>query len=144
MEPRETFKLIYKILMILVTIGLAIGAAAAWWYATPGNGLLLIAGILAILTLLSGLSIKKLEWQDQQTRQFASIVDDMRSNVKLSFSHSDPEVHLVDNAAFNRAKAMAASGEPIDEICRMIDPGHDRHDPAHQEALRRVVTAMID
>lgn len=142
---REAFKLIYKSLMILVTVGLGIGAIAAWWYATPGNGLLLVCGILAILTLIAGLSINKLEWQDQQAATFAGIFRDMRAmkNCAISIQYAEPEVHRVDAAGLKDAKRMAAEGAPIDAICRAIDPGHDRNDPAHQEAFRKIVWAMI-
>jgi hypothetical protein len=146
MPGRETLKLIYKSLMILVTVGLGVGAVAAWWYATPGNGLLLISGILAILTLIAGLSINKLEWQDQRVETFASIFRDMRTmkDGAISIQYAEPEVHRVDAAALEDAKQMAAAGAPIDDICRAIDPDHDRHDPAHQEAFRKLVRAMIE
>lgn len=160
MDLRETLKLVYKVIMILVTIGLAIGAAAAWRYSTPGNGLLLVAGILAILTLMAGLSINKLKWQDRQAETFRGIVDDVRSrfgrtdskgNVTFNFGsggpfnveYPDPEVHRVDQTMLDEAKRMAASGASVDDICRKIDPDHDAHNPSHQEAFRRVVQAMI-
>jgi hypothetical protein len=166
MGARETLKLIYKVTMIVVTAALAAGAVAAWWYATPANGLLLVAGILAILTLIAGLSINKLEWQDQQAEGYREIADDIRTGlgqlrsvrgagsdgmVKFSFGTvpvdvevAEPEVHRVDPAMLDEAKRMAAAGAPIDNICRTIDPAHDSHEPVHQEAFRRVVRAMIE
>ncbi len=143
---REAFKLIYKGLMILVTAALGIGAVAAWWYATPGNGLLLISGILAILTLIAGLSINKLEWQDQQAETFAGIFRDMRvlKDGAVSIQFAEPEVHRVDAAGLEDAKRLAAAGASIDDICRAIDSDHDRHDPAYQEAFRKLVRSMIE
>jgi len=166
MGARETLKLIYKVAMIILTAALAAGTVAAWWYATPGNGLLLVAGILAILTLIAGLSINKLEWQDRQAESYRQIADDIRTGlgqlrsvraagpdqmVKFSFGAgpvnvdvADPEVHRVDSALLDDAKRMAAADAPIDDICRMVDPAHDSHDEFHQEAFRRVVRAMIE
>ena len=50
----------------------------------------------------------------------------------------------MDAALLNEAKRMAASGTPIDDICRMIDPDHDRHAPVHQEVFRNIVRAAIE
>lgn len=63
---RSLFKRIYKIVMILVTLMFGVAAVAAYVNATPGNGLLLVCGILAWLTLMAGLSITKLEDQDRR------------------------------------------------------------------------------
>lgn len=166
MDIRETLKLIYKSLTILITLALGIGAVAAWYYSTPGNGLLLVSGILAILTLIVGLSIKKLEWQDQQAESYREILDEMKARIPVSISFSsskgpgqqlgtttgqgvsfqvaEPDVHRVDNDMLEAARRMAADGAPIDDICRMIDPAHDRNDPFHQEAFRKIVRTMIE
>ena len=171
-SARDLFKLIYKVAMTLVTLALAGGAVLAYLSATPGNGLLLISGILAILTLITGLSITKLDDQDRRAETYRSIIDDMRSLAKgthpdfkvdragtemsggigpaaggrVSFSvhHSEPEVHRVDSGMLEEAKRMAADGAPIDDICKMIDPEHDQRDVHYQEAFRRLVKTMIE
>lgn len=144
-RARDLFKRIYKIGMILVTLGLGAGAALAYVSATPGNGLLLVSGILAILTLMAGLSISKLDEQDEQAETYREIGQDIRRLVSFSTSHSiaDPEVHRVDATTLEKAKRMAAEGASIDEICRVVDPAYDGHDPAYQAAFRRVVQAML-
>ena len=53
-------------------------------------------------------------------------------------------MHRVDANVLAEAKRMAADGAPIDDLCRMVDPGHDRNDELHREAFRRIVQAMID
>ena len=172
---RELFKLIYKVAMILVTLAFAGGAVLAYVSATPGNGLLLVSGILAILTLIAGLSITKLDDQDERAATYREIIDDVRSRVtwvtpnirpaarpadepggdteleripgepiSVSVHYSEPVVHQVDSAMLEEAKRMAADGAPIDDICRRVDPGHDRRDPYYQEALRRVIKTMIE
>jgi hypothetical protein len=143
---RDVFKLIYKIGMIVVTLMLIVGAVAAYWVATPGNQLLLISGILAILALMAGLSITKLDWQDQQARAYGQLGQDIRKLVKVStrYEYAEPEVHRVDAAKLEDAKRMAANGAPIDDICRSVDPEHDRHDEPHQEAFRKLVRTMIE
>lgn len=145
-SARSLFKRIYKIGMIVVTLTLGGGAVLAYLSATPGNGLLLVAGILALLTLIAGLSINKLEWQDQQAETYRQIGEEIRGRIKLAtrYSYAEPEVHRVDAAMVEEAKRMAGEGASIDDICTAIDPGHGAHDPAHQEAFRRVVRAMID
>ncbi|HXG81345.1 MAG TPA: hypothetical protein VNJ05_06050 [Sphingomicrobium sp.] len=163
-DVRQLFKAIYKAVMILVTVAFAIGAVAAWWYSTPANQLMLVAGILAILTLIAGLSINKLEWQDERAGTLRSIIDDFRekSPVTLSFGqggkmqlgikdganvsvqYAEPEVHRVDKTLLAEARDMHRRGEPIEAICRLIDPAFDGHDEMHQQAFRRMVQAMLE
>ena len=171
-KARNLFKLIYKVGMILVTLTLGGLAVLAYVTATPGNQLLLVSGILAILTLMAGLSITKLDDEDRQAETYRSIIDDVRSlakgahpdfkparpaaeasgdfhsaaddRVSVTAHYSEPEVHRVDTAMLDEAKRMAADGAPIDDICRMIDPEHDRRDIYYQEAFRRLVTTMIE
>src|SRR5687768_15095546 len=111
-SARDLFKLIYKIGMILVTLMLGGGAILAYVSATPGNGLLLVSGILAILTLMAGLSISKLDWQDEQAETYRQIGEEMRGLVRFSTSHvhSTPEVHRLDVGAVDEAKDMASNG----------------------------------
>lgn len=167
MPVRSMLKRIYRSLMIFVTLALGVGAFLAYWYATPGNGLLLVSAILAILTLMAGLSINKLEWRDEQAETYRGIMDDVRSRfgglqvnrgsqpggtatftfgggMPVNVDYAEPEVHRVDNEMVAEAKRMTTEGAPIDDICRMVDPGHDRNDPIHQEAFRRIVRAMIE
>ena len=145
-SARSLFKLIYKVGMTIVTLLLGAGAVFAYLSATPGNGLLLVSGILALLTLMAGLSISKLDWQDEQAEKFRQIGEEFRGLVQLSTSHvhTEPEVHRVDSRTVDEARRMAADGAPLDDVCRMIDPDHDRNDRYHQEAFRRIVQAMID
>jgi hypothetical protein len=144
-DVRQALKSIYKAGMILVTATFATGAVAAWWYSTPANQLLLIAGILGILALICGLSIDKLERRDAQAETLRSVIDDMRSIVKTSSSYefAEPEVHRVDQSLLDEARDMQSRGESIDTICRRIDPAFDGHGDMHQEALRRMVRAML-
>ena len=143
---RSLFKRIYKIGMILVTVTLGGLAVIAYVSSTPANGLLLITGILAILTLMAGLSISKLDDQDERAETYRQIGHDIRNLVRVSTtrSHVEPEVHRVDLAALEQARRMDQEGASIDAICRFIDPGHDDHDPAHQQAFRKMVRAMLD
>jgi hypothetical protein len=156
--------------MMAVTLGLAAGAFAAWWYSTPANGLLLIAGILGLLTIIAGLSISKLEDQDRQAETYRSIFHEMRERLPVSIrfgttesgaadidtlqwtTHDapvsvripEPEVHRVVAAMLGEAMRMAAEGRDIDDICRVIDPQFDARDSAYQSAFRKLAQAMID
>lgn len=145
-RARSLFKAIYKAGMILVTLTLAGLAVLAYLSADAGNGLLLISGILALLTLIAGLSISKLDDMDARAETYRQIGVDFRNLVKVSTHHVsvEPEVHRVDAAAVDDAKRMASEGAPIDDICRAIDPDHDSHDPLHQQAFRKIVQAMIE
>jgi hypothetical protein len=170
MPVREIARLIYKVGMIAITLTLIGLAYLAYRTATPGNQQLLIAGILGMLALITGLSITKLDDQDEQAATYRGMLDDLRKHVKFSMStaqpgmpdagpaapegmtslgsttisFAEPEVHHVDSSMLDTAKRMAADGMPIDDICRAVDRDHDRHDPIHQEAFRRVVKAMIE
>ena len=145
-RARDLFKRIYKIGMILVTLGLGVGAALAYVSATPGNGLLLVSGILAILTLMAGLSISKLDEQDERAETYREIGQDIRKLVSFSTSRTfaAPEVHRVDAATLEKAKRMAAEGASIDEICRVVDPAYDGQDAAYQAAFRHLVRTMLE
>lgn len=160
---RETFKLVYRTGMMLVTLVLAIGSAAAFWAHTPANQLGLVGGILALLALIAGLSISKLDDRDRQAESLAEIGREFRAKMPFAMNfgkggqvdwslkegsfnvqYAEPQVHQVDAAGLEDAKRMAADGAPIDDICRAIDPEHDLHDPVHQEAFRRIVRAMLE
>lgn len=145
-SARTILKLIYKIGMILLTVMLASGAILAYVSATPANMLLLVSGILAVLTFIAGMSISKLDEQDKQAETYREIGQDIRKLIKVStnYGYAEPEVHRVDSATVEVAKRMARDRAPIDDICRSIDPGHDGHDPAHKEAFRKIVQAMIE
>lgn len=145
-RARSLFKAIYKAGMVLVTLTLGGLAILAYVSATTGNGLLLISGILALLTLIAGLSISKLDDQDARAETYRQIGQDIRNLVKVSTHHvhTEPEVYRVDASGLEDARRMASEGVPIDDICRAIDPGHDHHDPVHQQAFRKIVQAMIE
>lgn len=170
MPVRDVFKLIYKAGMIAITLTLLGLAFLAYWHATPGNGLLLVAGIVGLLALITGLSISKLDDQDERAATYRSIIDDVRKHAKFSVrfaqpggrgaepampedvseiarvnvSFAEPEVHHVDSAMLDTARRMASDGASIDDMCRAIDRDHDHHDPVHREAFRRIVKAMIE
>lgn len=144
MPIRELFKLIYKIGMILATLGLGIGTVAAWYYATPGNGLLLVSGILGLLTLIAGLSISRLDDQDRQAEAWRDIIQSIPQHARITVQHAEPEVHRVDATELEKVKRMAAEGAPIDQICCLLDPEHEQHDADHREAFRKIVRAMIE
>jgi hypothetical protein len=160
---RQAFKAAYRIFMILVTAALVIGAGAAFWHGDEANGLWLVGGIAAILALISGLSIDKLDRQDEQAETYAEIGREIREKLPFSLHFSsdgnirmgidersvpvqfaEPEVHRVDNSMLEEAKRMASAGAPIDDICRLVDPQHDGHDAFHQEAFRKMVRSMVD
>jgi hypothetical protein len=54
-DPRSFLAKLYRALMLMVAMGLLGGAGLAFWAATPGNGLLLVAGLLFLSRLLSSL-----------------------------------------------------------------------------------------
>lgn len=159
---REAFNLIHRTVMMFVTVVLVGGAVLAWWYSTPGNGLLLIAGILGLLGLMSGLSIFRSEVIDdaeaETIRRMIDVARDIGPSEKaaaiqqlmrgetatISVHHSDPEVHRVDTDMLAEAKRMAAEGASIDDICRVVDDEFDRRDELYQEAFRRLVRTMIE
>lgn len=167
---RRIFKRAYKIGMIAATVTLAVLAYLAYRSSTPGTGDVLLSVVLGVLAFLTLLSIPKLDWQDEQAETYRGILDDMRSRGPISFKFTgtgeppadtptraggehmtapvsvefaEPEVHRVDAELVSEARRMASEGHSIDDICRMIDPGHDSNDRMHREAFRRIVQAMI-
>jgi len=143
MPVRETLKLIYRSLMIFITVVLGGGSVLAFLNATPANGLMLVGGILAILTLMAGLSIFKLDWQDAEAETLRSIIQDIPKAATINVSYAEPEVHKIDEVGMQQAKRMAGEGASIEDICRAIDPAYDAKDEAHQGAFRAIVRMMI-
>ena len=173
-SARDILKLIYKLGMIATTLTLAGLAYVAYVSSTAGTGDVLLSILLGGLAVYALLSIPKLDWQDERAGVYRGIFDDMRTRFPLdvkfagageappgpaspnaeqwptgtggpiSVNFAEPEVHRVDAGMVDEAKRMAREGRQIDDICRLIDPGHDRHDSFHQQALRRIVQAMID
>lgn len=173
MPVRKVLKLVYKVGMIAATITLSILAYLAYQSSTPGTGDVLMSLVLGVMALLALLSIPKLDWQDERAETYRGMLDEARrrfsfnvqftgaskpssvaapsstgplwgepdSQVTVNFA--EPEVHRVDAKLVDDAKRMSAAGAPIDDICRMIDPDHDCHDPMHREAFRRIVQAMV-
>ena len=160
--------------MIAATVILITLAYLAYRSATPGNGLLLVSGILGAFALIALLSIPKLDRQDERLETMRRAVDDMRSTARsalaqahggppqgadlkfrgsswdgagriaVSFECAEPEVHRVDSATLEEARRLMARGAPIDDICRLLDPEFDGRGPAYQEAFRGVARAMIE
>jgi hypothetical protein len=162
-------KLIYKCGMIAATTVLLALAYLAYRTATPGNGQLLICGILLILALIAFLSIWKLDWQDEQAETYRGIFHEMRSlmpksitvtrsrpasgsssewstpeGTPVSIQFAGPEVHRMDADAVETARRMAAEGRSIEDVCRFVDPGYDGQDELYQTAFKRLVQAMLD
>lgn len=171
---RDVLKLIYKLGVLAAALTLGALAYLAYAGSTAGSGDVLLSIVLGVLALLALLSVPRLDWQDEQAEIYRGIFDDMRTRFPLevkfagtpesppgaapqgggqwtigtgapvSVRHGEPEVHRVDASMVDKARRMASEGAPIDDICRMIDPGHDRDDSFHQQALRRIVQAMIE
>lgn len=173
MAVRDVARLVYKIGMIAATVALSFLAYAAYRSSTPGTGDVLLSWILGILAFLALLSIPKLDWQDEQAETYRKMLDDVRKRLSfnveftsgnepgrdaatastiagrmdlgspVTVNFAEPEVHRVDANMVTEAKQMAAAGASLDDICRVIDPDHDGHDPMHREAFRRIVQAMV-
>ncbi len=161
LKVRRTLSLVHRALMTFVTIVLGGGAVLAWWYSTPANQLLLIAGMLGLLALMAGLSIFRHQIDDAEAATLSRLVEVARATApaekvaaiqqlvigtpaQVTVSYGEPEVHRVENALLEDCKQMAAEGASIDSICRAVDPEHDQHDLGHQEAFRKIVRAMIE
>jgi len=143
MPVRETLKLIYRSLMIFITVVLAGGSILAFLNATPANGLMLVGGILAFLTLMAGMSIFKLDMADAEAETLRSIIREIPQAATIDVSYAEPEVYKIDEAGMEQAKRMASEGASIEDICRAVDPAYDAKDEAHQGAFRAIVRMMI-
>ncbi|HYD38574.1 MAG TPA: hypothetical protein VEA60_13240 [Allosphingosinicella sp.] len=173
-SARDVLKRIYRIGMIAATITLAALACLAYASSTAGTGDVLLSIVLGGLAFFALLSIPRLDWRDDQADVYRGILDDMRTRfpfdvefttagerpagpasasamngragagAPISVRFAETEVHRVDADRVGEARRMAAEGRTIDDICRLVDPGHDGHDASRQQALRRIVQAMLD
>ena len=167
---RQALLLIRGIGMIAAALVLGGLAYLSYATATPGNGQLLMTGILAILAIMAVLAIPTRQIEDELATGRRSPSDQLQPRFPMSLlfgsggkmvgsgtiqwsategtpttiHFAEPEVHRMDGDMLDEAKRLAAQGAPIDEICRMIDPDHDRHDPMHQEVFRRMVRAAVE
>lgn len=155
----EIFRTVYRTLMALVTLGFLAAAFLAYWHSTPANGMLLVAGLLFVIAILTGLSISTHDDRHRRILAERETLDRACSlfsgNLRfgkairgqpagLHFETAEPEVHSMDMAAVDEAKRMAADGASLDDICRYVDPGFDGRDMLYREAFRRMVQTMID
>ena len=142
-EPRQYLVMVYNVLTLIAALTLLGGAIAAWWVATPGNGLLLVALILAVLALIGFLSIGKYDRQQRRAEEWRGAWDDLASKINVVTSHADPDVHVMDGKAVATARRMAADGASLDDICRATERKFSSWDEPRREAFRRVMQAML-
>ena len=161
MPVRDILELIHRTAMTFVTLVLAGGSVLAWWHSTPANGLLLVAGMLALLALIAGLSIVRRGFSDAESETIRQMVDAagavepenkaalirqlMRGKpVTVNVHTAEPEVYRIDALTVEEAKRLADEGRPIDEVCRAVDPEFDSRDEMHKQAFRRLVQTMVE
>ena len=144
LDLRSLLKKIYKTLTLLIAAFLLFGAIMAYRAATPGNGLLLVSGILAVLAFITFLSAGKLDRMDANGESYRSIADSFLSKAQISTVVASPEVHVLDNEALARAQQMSHDGKSLDEICRAMNYEYENWSPAHQEAFQRVMQSALE
>lgn len=142
-DPRQYLVMVHKVLTLMLALALFGGAVIAWWVATPGNGLLLVALILFTLALIGFLSIGKYDRQQQRAEEWRNVWEDFTSKVNVVTSHANPEVHMMDHKAVATARRMAADGASLDDICRATERKFSSWDEPRREAFRRVMKAML-
>jgi len=143
-DPRMLLARVYQVLVLLAGFALLAGAVAAWWAATPGNMLLLVAGILFLLSLIVILSADKYTRQIRQAEEWRGVWDELASKIDIQTVHAGPQVHVVDKNAVATAKRMKADGASLDDICRATERGYAAWDEPQRAAFRRVMQAMLE
>jgi hypothetical protein len=142
-DLRRRLSMVYRGMMLLGAIGLLLGAILAYFAATPGNGLLLVALLLFALSIIALLSTLVYRREERDRELDRSPIDELLENVKVSTSFAGLEVHTLDSSAIARARAMSQQGMSLDEICRTIDVKYGAWDPSHQQAFRNVIQAVL-
>jgi hypothetical protein len=142
-DPRRLLANIYRIMTLVLATAALIGAIVAFYVATPANGLLLVAMLLLGLSIIAFLSADKYTRAYREEESDRNPFDDLRRNVKVATVHAPPKVHVMDNDAVARARAMSQQGVSLDAICRAVDHDYAKWAPAQQQAFRQVMQAML-
>ncbi len=66
------------------------------------------------------------------------------SEAPVRWEIGSPEVHRMDQETVDRARAMAAEGRSMDDICGSIEPAYEGWGSPHRQAFQAVVRAMIE
>ncbi|HEU5285434.1 MAG TPA: hypothetical protein VFU20_02855 [Sphingomicrobium sp.] len=158
-DPRIVLRNIYRALSALIVGFLLVGTVFTYLAATPANGLLLISGILAVLTLITFLQVlnfdRKMERRaDPADRNdlMRTISDDLaekieaglRGDVPVRWHVGAPEVYEIGEEDFARARAMLDEGMQIDEICRDLDGEYAGWSEPRQRAYQGLIRTALD
>ena len=159
-EPRHVMGAIHRGLSWILVALLAAATIGTYWASSPGDGSRLLPAVLLMVTVIAGLHLHN------RSRRFGNPTDDsalradFRRTVELDLSNKiaaalvdgsqvrwnvgAPEVHSMDRETIAHARALAAEGMSMDEVCRTIEPEYGGWSFPHQQAFQAVVRAAIE
>lgn len=157
---KRTLLTIHRILAFILVASLAALTVGSYFATNPNDGSRLLTIVLAAGTLMLAVHLHGIDRRHRPTpgdrALEASLTADVRSDLaqkigaallrggRVEWQVASPEVYSIDRETLDRARAMAADGRPMDEICRSIAPDYDQWGAAHQQAYRSVVRAAIE
>lgn len=156
---RETMGAIHRILSAVIVAVLVALTISAYLASSPHDGSLIVPGVLAMVTLIVALKLHNWRHTFYNPKQDAALRADFHWTVQSDLSRKltaalsempvrwevgSPEVHRMDQETVDRARAMAADGQSMDDICRSIEPDYEGWSAPHRQAYQAVVRAMIE
>jgi hypothetical protein len=142
-RTRQFLASVQQMIMLSGGVALLIAAIVAFESATPGNGFLLVALLLAGLSLAVFGMAHKQKRQEHDKGFVRSILDDLRGKMTYSVSHAEPEIHSLSQAEMARARDMALSHASLDDISRAVHTQYSTWSPERQQAFQRLLQAAL-
>lgn len=159
-DIKQALHAVSRVLAFIIVASLAALTVASYFATEPNDGSRLLTIVLAAGTAILALHLHRIDRRHRPTSGGGSletaVVRDGRSDLasmigaallrrgKVEWTIAPPEVYSMDQATLERARAMAADGRPMDEICQSIAPEYPQWDAAHQQAYEGVVRAAIE
>ena len=159
-DIKKTLHTVSRVLAFIIVASLAALTVASYFATDPNDGSRLLTIVLAAGTAILALHLHRIDRRHRPTRGGGSletaVARDGRADLasmigaallrrgKVEWTIAPPEVYSMDQQTLDRARAMAADGTPMEEICRSIAPDYSQWDPAHQQAYEGVVRAAIE
>lgn len=159
-ELKRTLYAVQRALAFILVGSLAALTIGSYFATDPDDGSRLLTIVLAAGTLILGHHLHRMDRRirpaaaddapqggpafniraELASKMGAALLGDAKVELKIA----SPEVYSIDQVTLDRARAMAAEGHAMDEICRTISPEYDGWGAAHQQAYQSVVRAAIE
>ena len=158
-EVKRTLHIAARVVAIIIVASMVVLTVASYFATDPSDGSRLLTIVLAAATLIVAGHLHSLDRRhrpapggrdevaprrDLRAQLAAKVGERLLGRAKFEWTIAPTQVETIDLDALERARAMAAEGRKMDEICRTISAEYDQWSPPHQQAYQSVVRAAIE